>query len=230
LTKRHGLAAYTAIAFLAANLIGAQEVTNWTFGDFQAAIATLQISANTNEAENGELQKMSTSLGVLHSRYIQRYGDNSDNTSAIGQNISAPYSRSMRADLSALKSLPSDHIGRLATLKEINADLALKGSFVSRSLGASGAFPSIITVTVETISKTGQPVSGLWVRCNPHRYGVTTSPLFVFNSASTPTSSILPPGMFTCWVEDGHKTVLLSQPLNLGASGASSENVKFAMP
>jgi hypothetical protein len=217
------------MVFVLAIALNAQVTTVWTFDDLQAAVASLQISPATTEDESTELQSISDSLDVLHNRYKQRYGSNEDDT-AIGRNISKEYSLSMKANLSSLRSLPSDHASRLAALKDIRADFAMKTSFISQTLGAAGAFPSVITLTVDTVASNGQKVSGLWVRCNPHRYGVAANPLFVFNSASTPTSSVLPPGAFTCWVEDAHKRVLASQPVNLGASGASSESIKFSLP
>jgi hypothetical protein len=220
----------SAIVFFAATGLRAQSAVDWTFDDLQGAIATLQISQATSEDESAELQTISDSLDVIHNRYKQRFGGAQEDAASIQKNISKEYSLSMNADLSLLRSLPSDHPNRLAGLKDIHADLAMKASFVSRTLGAAGAFPSVITLTVDTVASDGQKVSGFWVRCNPHRYGVGTNPLFVFNSASTPTAAVLPPGAFTCWVEDVHKTVLASQPVNLGGSGSSSEYLKFSLP
>ena len=97
---------------------------------------------------------------------------------------------------------------------------------------ASGGEPfgSVVRVTVET-ERNGKQVNGLWVRCNPYRDGVTKYPMFVFNSATSPTTSQLPPGVFTIWVEatSGGK-VLIQRRVDIGVNRVDHETITLEVP
>jgi hypothetical protein len=215
---------------VAAAVLAQDSGTTWTFSDFQTAVVAVRLSDNSDENERAILNQISSSLGQLRDRYIQRYGENSQDASSLARNLSQEYSRSMAANISSLRSLGDDHAERLAVLEDLNKDLSTKVAFFSHALGATGSFPSVISVTVKTVDAKGNDASGLWVRCNPRRYGVTNHPIFVFNSATTPTTASLPPGSFVFWVEDSTKKVLLSQPVQLGLAGQTSEQIRLALP
>jgi len=203
---------------------------SWTFQQFQAVIADQQLTYSSDKQQSDELQKISDLLDRLHDRYVQRFGDDADVPALIEKNLPLGYSLSMAADLDAVEKDSSNHLDRINALQDVKNDLAMKVSFMVHSLGATGEFPSIIHVTVETVRPGGSKFSGLWVRCNPRRYGVTNHPLFVFNSATTPTESDLPPGFFVIWVEDAKHHLLLSQPVSLGGAGSDSEHITLAIP
>lgn len=206
------------------------DTPNWTFNDLQLAVANIEIGNNPNQQEQPVIHSISQAIGQLRTRYLQKFGDGSDTVSSINHNLSKEYSRSIDADFMSLRQLPTEQPKRLMVLKDIQADLVLKVSFNDNSLALSGTFPSVISVTVNTVNSQGTKVAGLWVRCNPQRYGVTKNPLFVFNSASTPTSAMLPPGRFIMWVEDANNKVLASQPVDFGSGGKSAEQMTFALP
>ncbi len=206
-------------------------VETWTFADFQSAVIRIKLAGNIDTTESAALDDISTSLNGLRGRYTQAYGQDADDPQYLPHHLSKPYYQSMAADLFSLRSLPSDHAAQMQAIEDVRKDLSTKANFVSSSLGVTGSsFPSVITVTVDTVDATGKRVYGLWVRCNPERWGVTSHPLFVFNSATTPTSSILPPGYFVLWIEDSHKKVLEVQPIELGAAGHDTERISFSLP
>lgn len=148
---------------------------------------------------------------------------------ASGSGIPESYSRTMCADVEALRAVLDSAPERAAVLEDVRKDLRLKLKVAEGGLGFAGGFPAVVKVTVDTVRE-GKKAHGLYVRCNPLRYGVTATPLFVFNSASTPTAAELPPGLFMIWVESADKKVLASQPMEIGASGSDSEFIRFALP
>ncbi|HZL57408.1 MAG TPA: hypothetical protein VFC21_10015 [Bryobacteraceae bacterium] len=146
--------------------------------------------------------------------------------------IATVYVVSLNGDSSALEKLgdvtpPKD---RPAVARDVRDDLKVKAHYTSQAAGIGGAFPSVVAVTVETERK-GKKADDLWVRCNPRRDGVTKNPMFVFNSATSPTMSQLPPGFFIIWVEEtkGGK-VLTQQPVSIGDNGQDRQTIKLAIP
>jgi len=92
------------------------------------------------------------------------------------------------------------------------------------------AFGSVVQVTVDAQHE-GQPARDLWVRCNPLRDGVTRTPMFIFNSATTPTTAQLPPGSLIMWLESatgGH--VVAEQQMKIGEGGVDHETIRFPVP
>jgi len=145
--------------------------------------------------------------------------------------ISRVYVVSLNSDSLALEKLPAVAPGsRAAVARDVRDDLQVKSRFSSESLGIGGAFPSVVTVTVET-ERNGKKVDNLWVRCNPQRDGVTKNPMFVFNSATSPTVSQLPPGVFTIWVEaTSGGQVLTQEPIMVGSNGSDHDTIRLALP
>jgi hypothetical protein len=203
---------------------------DWTFGDIQTTVTRLELSGGTKADEINALTSISSALNQIRSRYLQAYGEDADNIDSIRKHLSAEYSASMAADLATLNGLPSDHEKRLAILNYVREDVSTKAAFLSRTLGATGTFPSIISVTIQTVSASGQNVSGLWIRCNPARYGITKNPLFVFNSATTPTTAPLPPANLVCWVQDSSEIVVLKVSIQTGMGGKLTETIRLSLP
>ena len=139
------------------------------------------------------------------------------------------YVRSLDADAGMLREALKTPGDAHSALADVRDDLRLKLRFAEGGLGFAGGFPAVIKVTVETV-RAGRKVDGLWVRCNPRRFGVNKAPAFVFNSASSPTTTNLPPGIFVLWVESPDGKVLGSQPVEIGSSGSDSETIRFALP
>jgi hypothetical protein len=111
----------------------------------------------------------------------------------------------------------------------IQGDLSLKYEFAAELPG--GTFPSVIEVTVDTVHGDGQPANGLWVRCNPSLDGVTKHPMFLFNSATTPTTSFLPPGYLVMWIESSSGGfVVAQQDMKLGEGGKNKVTIRFPVP
>jgi hypothetical protein len=139
------------------------------------------------------------------------------------------YLISLDSDSSALESfpkLPSEL--RTTVAIDVRDDLMIKYDYASAFPG--GPFASVVRVTVETEHE-GKPVNGLWVRCNPVRDGVTKDPMFLFNSATTPTTAPLPPGALIMWLESasgGH--VIAEQQMKIGEGGTDHETIKFPVP
>lgn len=144
-------------------------------------------------------------------------------------NLPDEYVDSLVADTKALDSLPPEGQSRTAALANVHRDLQIKAKYSTDSFGITGGFAAIIDVSVETV-RNGQPVNGLYVRCNPAAYGFNDPPLFPFNSASSPTSRKLPPGSFVLWVETADHKRITSQPLDIGENGKDSETIRIAVP
>ena len=133
------------------------------------------------------------------------------------------------ADLNKASGLKGEP-GATVILRGVLDDLAVKVKFVTAgTLNAAAAFRSAIDVKVETL-RGSQPVNGLWVRCNPARWGVTTAPQYVFNSATSPTTRQMPPGDFVMWVETADHKFLAQQPVQIGVAGKAQEDIRFAVP
>lgn len=88
-------------------------------------------------------------------------------------------------------------------------------------------FPTDVQVTVKTL-KNNKEKSGFWVRCNPRAYGNSKPARYPFNSVSSPTERLLPPGNYQLWVEDSAGKVLNSQPISIGDNG-KSQTIMFAI-
>lgn len=202
----------------------------WTFNAFQGAILNLRLTEEPPPAEAAALVALSNDLDKVRARYVQKFGEAADDSAALTKNLPAVYVTSMQSDFTSLRTLPPEADRRLSILQDLSQDLHIKAQFVASGLGLTGDFPAVISVKVNTVDAHGKNVSGLWVRCNPARYGVTSNPIFVFNGASTPTKTMLPPGNFVLWAEDAQRHVVSSQPIQLGTSGAASEEINFALP
>jgi hypothetical protein len=139
------------------------------------------------------------------------------------------YLLSLDSDSSALEGFPKLSLElRSSVAINIRDDLMIKFDYASSFPG--GAFASVVRVTVETEHE-GKPVSGLWVRCNPVRDGVTKDPMYVFNSATTPTTSQLPPGSLIMWLESASGgNVIAQQQMKIGEGGIDHETIKFPVP
>jgi hypothetical protein len=201
----------------------------WSFAQFQTSLTKVSLRPDLSHQEAEDISAMSTLVGRIHDEYVQAFGPGSDSGGKLQEHLSPQYIQSLVADNSALSNLPSAPFERAQVLSEIRRDLQLKADLTSSTLNASAAFPSVVTVTVDT-QRNGKSVGGLWVRANPRRLGVTAQPVIVFNSASTPTSAMLPPGLFILWVESADKTVLASQPIAVGVGGKDTEQIVFALP
>jgi len=202
----------------------------WTFSGLQSATARVKFSGALSPKEGNALDGIVASLNILRTRYTSKFDENADVADQIAINVSQEYSSSMAANLVALQNLPTDPGHRLATLVSIQRDLQLKVAFVPSSQGLTGTFASVIPVTVNTTNGNGQNLFGLWVRCNPQLYGVTAHPLFIFNSATTPTQTNLPPGSLICWIQDSNNKVLLSREIDLGSQGITPQTINLSIP
>jgi hypothetical protein len=143
------------------------------------------------------------------------------------------YLASLDADSGALESINGNDKASIdtqtKTARDISADLSLKYEFSAELPG--GTFPSAVEVTVETEHEDGSPAKGLWVRCNPARDGVTKHPMFLFNSATTPTTTFLPPGSVVMWLESSSGGfVVAQQEMKLGEGGKDRETIRFPVP
>jgi hypothetical protein len=146
-----------------------------------------------------------------------------------GNSLPRVFVISLDADSRSLMSLrEAPKETRAAILRDVRDDVWIKAEYSSSPLG--GTFRSVVKVTVET-EREGKKVDGLWVRCNPARDGVTKSPMYLFNSATSPTTSLLPPGSLIMWIESttgGH--VVAEQFVKTGQGGIEQETIRFPIP
>jgi hypothetical protein len=145
---------------------------DWTFSRIMSAVTRLRRPGNLSVNELTALTEISNSLTSLRQRYTAKYGDDSDEPVKINTNVTKQYAAGMGEILWSLQNLPGDPKTRLAELQDIDRELKLQVALVSKGgLGLGGLFPSVITVKVETVDSQTKGISGLWVRCNPRRYG-----------------------------------------------------------
>lgn len=139
------------------------------------------------------------------------------------------YVISLDADSSSLESLPdTPKDSRAAIVKDVREDAGTKADYASA--GRGDTFPAVIQVTVETEHE-GKKVDDLWVRCNPARDGVTKTPMYLFNSATSPTTSQLPPASLIMWIEPtSGGPILAEQFIKTGQGGNDKETIKFPIP
>lgn len=213
-------------------VLHAQEsLPDWTFSRMMSTVTRLKSPGNIGGNELIALTEVSKSLTSLRQRYTAKYGKDSDEPNQIRTNVTKQYAAAMGEILWSLQNLPGDPKARLTELQDIDRELRLQVTLVSQSgLGLGGLFPAVITVTVETIDSQGKGISGLWVRCNPRRYGVTSKPLFIFDDTTTPTTATLPPGSLTCWVESSDHKMLQQQPIELGTDGKTIKSIRMSIP
>ena len=187
----------------------------------QASVHLLESEglSGTEKSALEDIHASSTRLGKLFQE--------ANGTAPEKAKLSEGYAKSLDADVETL--LSTDQKERSSAIQGVRDDVRIKLKFAEGSLGFAGGFPANIKVTVETVRE-GKKVDGLWVRCNARRYGVTRNPAFVFNSASSPTTANLPPGLFVLWVESPDGKVLGSQPVEIGSTGSDSETIRFALP
>jgi len=185
-----------------------------------AQLKTTRLDTN----ERRTLEDIQSLAGKLDDRLHRSGGDAPENA-----NLPDDYSRSLTADLETLLSLPEVTSARAQALEQVRDDLRLKWKFAEGALGFAGGFPAVVKVTVETV-RDGKKVDGLYVRGNPRRWGQTANPTIVFNSASSPTTANVPPGLFVLWVESPDKKVLALQPIEVGGTGSDSETIRLALP
>jgi hypothetical protein len=185
----------------------------------QLAVTRAALGRGLTQSDGNLLREIGQSADTLDDRFKNaRSAESADE-----------FAQSVLDDALALDQMPGDPRQRSAVLKDLRDDLALKARFASGSLGVSTAFPAVVKVTIE-IQKDGKIVDGLWVRCNPRRYGVTDTPMFPFPSASSPTTRRMPPGIFTVWVESPDHKLLASQTIEIGTAEEDSERIRFTVP
>jgi hypothetical protein len=201
----------------AANCRAQDPETDRAFEKLQSAITKARLS-NPAQGESELLKEIATLANRLETGYRNAKSDGH-----------SEFSQSLSDDAQAISEIIDTADTRRSVLTAVRDDLTLKVTFASRSLNAAVSFPEIINVTVET-ERDGKVVNGFWLRCNPRRYGVNDHPMFVFNSASSPTIRNLPPGAFVMWVENETHKVLLSEPLDVGSDGLDHEKIKLAVP
>jgi hypothetical protein len=141
------------------------------------------------------------------------------------------YIASLDSDSAALESFAGDtklSIEQQTKIaSDVHEDLGQKREYAADLPG--GVFRSTIEVTVETIHADGKPAYGLWVRANAAVDGVTKMAMYPFNSATTPTTRLLPPGYLTLWIEaSSGGFVLAQQEILLGSK--DQEAIRFPVP
>lgn len=207
---------------LAAATWGIAAAADTPFEEVRRA-ARQSLGKSRDQREREGLQE----IQAIALRLSEQYGRLSTGEKSVP--FSELYIRSLAANTGTLRSLPRVASERESAVTEIRDDMRLKLRYAQSSLSFAGGFPSVVKVTVETV-RAGKPVEDLWVRCNPRRYGVTKNPQFVFNSASSPTVSNLPPGKFILWVENAAKESLVNQPVDIGEKGVESETIRISIP
>ena len=202
---------------------------DWSFRDLEAASRQLSNLRDLSTVERMYVALVKTSVDALHARYRSTFHSAGDKREEIRQKLPAPFRDSVADDLAVLQMLKQPGESRVTALADVSGDLALKVKFAESAFGLGGGFPALVKVTVETV-RAGKKQDGLWVRANPRRYGVNSDPMFLFNSASSPTTTNLPPGLFVLWVETPEHQFLASQPVEIGAGGTDSETIRFSLP
>jgi len=215
----------------------AQESPVWSFRDLDTATRQLTSLTGLSGAEREQVRSIQASIGELQEKFRTAFPGTQD-AAAVQRNLPQPFRESIAADLASIRMLnqtgearpsASKTRPRRAILEELSADLALKAKFGGSGFGLGGGFPAVVKVTVETVRQ-GKKEDGLWVRANPRRYGVTSDPMFVFNSATSPTATNLPPGLFVLWDETADHHVIASQPVEIGSANKDSELIRFSLP
>ena len=206
----------------------AQESRVWSFRDLDTASRQLTSLTGLSGAEREEVRSIQASIRELQEKFRAAFPGTQD-AAAVQRNLPPPFRESIAADLASIRMLRQSGDTRRAILEEVSADLSLKAKFAGSGFGLGGGFPALVKVTVETVRQ-GKKEDGLWVRANPRRYGVNSDPMFVFNSATSPTTTNLPPGLFVLWVETADHHVIASQPVEIGAANKDSELIRFSLP
>jgi hypothetical protein len=202
--------------------------SGWTFASFQNAITALRFNVGRDSPDDQELAAMSSDLKTIHDAYLQKYGGDADTEAQIPKNLGSDYSRSMQDNLDVIKDPPPTP-NRLATLRDIRADLDVKATAVTRTMQlVSGSFPSIVDVDVRVQmgQVQGTSVANLSVRANAHIHGTDPPATYIFSPAGPSNfRTRMPPGRFWIWVESG-AGVIQKQEYDIGRVG-NSENISF---
>lgn len=212
----------------------AQNLPMWTFASFQNAALAEKMDAGLQVEDRKNLNLIATSLTALRTSAAAAYGSQIANPRDLKKAFAPGYWSAMSADYDSLVKSRTNAAARSSLLALVAADLAAKAAYVegaNTGAGFSGNFPSTVTVTVKTVDGNGVPRSNLYVRANPEAYGINGSPLYIFNSATSPlTTAPLPPGRAMLWVEDAAKHRLQSQSVNIGADGKDTDAFTIVVP
>jgi hypothetical protein len=217
------------ILLVAASLASAQDDTGLlAFGRLDSAVKQAQAFINGQNDNQPSLKLDLQEIGNAATRLRDLYKA-SLRKKQPENSLPRGYVISLDSDSSSLTSLPdAPRDSRPAIVRDVRDDVWIKAEYATASPG--GTFRATVKVTVET-ERDGKKADGLWVRCNPARDGVTKSPMFFFNSATSPTTSLLPPGSLIMWVESttgGH--VVAEQFIKTGQRGTDQETIRFPIP
>jgi hypothetical protein len=139
---------------------------------------------------NGNLAAISQLATTLSQRY------------AATPSMSADYRKTLTIDKAALDNALGDATAALATVAGVRADLEAKVANGNVAGGATSNGPDI-PVTVTTMLNQSNAF-GYLVRLNCRADASSTSPEFVFNSPSNPsTTGSLPAGNYVLWLQKG---------------------------
>lgn len=176
--------------------------------------------------EADEKGRLARAIYVSVGELVNRWKDSAN------PNVPEPYLRSLMFDIKLLDYTLADRNRAevVEHLQYVKDDLSLKIAHARQVVGAGSSLGASVRVTVKTI-RGDQGVNGYLVRCNPRRYADLTTPMFVFNNETNPTTvSSMPPGNYEMWVEMPAGTKIRSKPVTIGGDGALTAFITFEVP
>jgi len=151
---------------------------------------------------------------------------------AAGINVPEDYEKTLRFDADLLRAASNSQSGTSATklVREVLEDLHYKDVASQRKgMGISiGLLSPLIKLNITTTTK-GREEKGYLVRCNPRRFADIKNAMFIFNKPSSPTSYLMPPGMYVCFaMQEG--SIQGKQEVSVGLAGSDHEEATITLP
>jgi hypothetical protein len=145
-------------------------------------------------------------------------------------NVPTPYLTTLNRDADALElAATAELVPALRLLKTVDSDLKAKVAFAPKEASASESEDWEVRVVV-VATHDGSPMNALTVSWNPARYGRNPNPQFQFNGPTSPSIGMLPPGIYTLWLETAKGELKYEKEHAIGRANAKADTLRVVIP
>ena len=189
------------------------------FDDLSQTVQSLKASPlqerlGHNSDTGASLKRIEIDVSALRTKYIN------------DPHMSDAYLQTLKFDLEQLNALaatPTSQENAPQVISDVKTDLDAKLKH-ARAASNIGESLGIDTAVIVKATLHGVDANGYDVQCNPLRWANSATPMFTFDTQTTPATKTLPPGYYRLrLLKDG--TVAKTMDVSIGLDGRSTQTI-----